>query len=160
MAGIRWSILRGLQLSRGRRVCLILLTLVRRPSLVKRLWVPSIRPLLLLSILCTILALSTRVAIGRTVLFTIRVPESVFQALAIFRASGRLFWPVHYMIISAGIAGVMMVFSRLWAVRLVLGLALVAQIADLSPLRSSVAAYAREAFQILSYLPIGSMFRS
>ena len=43
-----------------------------------------------------IIALSPRVTIGSTVLFEIPVPDPVFEAWSLFRASGRFLWPVMY----------------------------------------------------------------
>lgn len=125
---------------------LLLAALIRRFSLVKNLWGRPLLPLLLLSILCTLLALSVKVTVARIVLFTVPVPPFVFNALSSFRSSGRLFWPTHYMLILAAIAGAIHVFPQRWAMRLVLGLALIIQIVDVMPLRNAVAAQAQHRF--------------
>jgi hypothetical protein len=120
-------------------IFLILISLMRCPLLFTRIWSRPVLPLLLMSILCTLLALSIKVTVGQSVLVTIPVPNEVFHALSIFRSSGRLFWPVHYLLILAAIVGTMIAFPSSAATRLVLAVALLIQIADLMPLRNAVA---------------------
>ncbi len=59
---------------------------------------------------------------------------------------GAIVLACHYMITLAGIAGIMKVLSRPWTIRLILGIALLAQISDLLPLRNAVAATSRATF--------------
>ncbi|GGF48420.1 hypothetical protein GCM10011611_63540 [Aliidongia dinghuensis] len=124
-------------------VGLLLIGLARRPGLALQLWSPALRPLFLISALCTLLALSVKITAGTIVVWTIPVPDKVFHALASFRASGRLFWPAHYAIILAAIGVTTVAVRSRWALRLCLGLALIIQVVDLMPLRHSVHAAAK-----------------
>lgn len=55
--------------------------------------------LLFLISCCILLALSPTVSIGERILFVIPWPAGIIKFLSIFRASGRLIWPVYYLII-------------------------------------------------------------
>ncbi len=122
---------------------LLFVALARHPALVLRMWSKPLRPLLFTSIICTVLALSVKVTLADSVLGTIPVPSAVFQALASFRASGRLFWPVHYLLILAAIVGPLMTCPRRQVVSFLLCLALVTQMADLMSLRQAISAQAQ-----------------
>jgi hypothetical protein len=121
-----------------------LITVARRPDLVKWIWSKPLRPLLVLSLLFTLLALSLKVTLGQTVLFTVPAPPFVLKLFATFRSSGRLFWPVHYLLTLAAIVGIISAIPARKTRRLVLASALILQYFDLLPVRAQVAASARK----------------
>jgi hypothetical protein len=57
-----------------------------------------VAPLLFVCICLTVFAISNRIAIGRHELLAYSIPSSLQDAAGAFRASGRMFWPVYYMI--------------------------------------------------------------
>jgi len=76
----------------------------------------------------TIFAVSNKVGFG-LLGFKYPLPDQVLQAANIFRASGRMFWPVFYTILFATIFLVVRVYEKRTAA-LLLGLALLIQIVD------------------------------
>jgi hypothetical protein len=69
----------------------------RRLPLASRVW-----PVVLVSVLCALYALSPRVTMGSDVVVDWTSPA--IDRVAFFRASGRFFWPMTYLLLSAGIA--------------------------------------------------------
>jgi hypothetical protein len=63
-----------------------------------------ILPLFLVGLVLSVIAISTNVTIANVVLFEINLPYAIQGALGIIRSSGRMFWPVSYMLILAGFA--------------------------------------------------------
>ncbi len=124
-----------------------LVCLARRPAMVAKLWEPPLRPLLFASILLAILALSARITLGQTVLFSLPLPLPILNLLAIFRSSGRFFWPVHYLLVLGAIMGTVLAFPDLRARRAVLAVMLLLQYADTFALRSAVAQQSRTTWQ-------------
>ncbi|HEX3431019.1 MAG TPA: DUF6311 domain-containing protein [Rhizomicrobium sp.] len=123
---------------------LLIIVLARKPELLRELWSPSLRPLVIVSAVFTVLALSLKVTFADHVLFTVPAPEFVFKALAALRSSGRLFWPVHYLIVVAAIAGIVIsIRSATWQ-RVVLSAALLLQYSDVFAVRNGVAIAAQE----------------
>jgi len=94
-------------------------------SIKKHLWLFS--TLLLL----TLFALSNVIAIGSVELI-LYIPPTLQKALNIFRASGRMFWPVYYMILFASIYIVINSYKKRYVAPILI-LTLIAQIADTSP---------------------------
>ena len=88
-----------------------------------RLW-----PLMVISLVCAIYALSSRVAFGNHVLFDYTTPD--LNRYAFFRASGRFFWPMGYFVLASAIA---LVVTRLSARSslAVMSLACIVQLVDL-----------------------------
>ncbi len=121
-------------------ITLSVIVVARRPRILSRMADPSILPLAIMGLLLTILALSTKVTVGQQVVAVIPAPEAVVRALASFRASGRLFWPVHYLVILFAVAGACAAFPRPWTARALLLGALGLQILDTVPLRAAVSA--------------------
>ncbi len=122
---------------------LLMVSVARGPRLLRELWSVSIRPLTVVCIICTLLAVSLKVTFTDHVLFTIPAPKFVFDLLSAFRSSGRLFWPVHYLLILAGIVGIVMTVPSALARRLVLAFALLVQLCDVQAVRGGVAAAAQ-----------------
>jgi hypothetical protein len=118
---------------------LLVIALARKPDVLRRLWSPALMPLVIASAVFTLLALSLKVTLGTHVLFTIPAPHAIFYWLAALRSSGRLFWPVHYLLILGAITGVIVSIGSLTWQRLVLAAALLLQYGDLLPLRTDVA---------------------
>lgn len=115
------------------------ISLVRYRTSIWKLWAPSLRPLVIVSMLLTLLALSVRLTAGQTVLFIFPVPLRLFQMLAVFRSSGRLFWPVWYLLMIGAIVGGALTIPGRWSRRAVLTTALGLQIIDLLPLGAALA---------------------
>jgi hypothetical protein len=61
--------------------------------------------LVLCCLVLTVLALSNVVTLGSHQLFTVVMTPAIEGALNVFRASGRLFWPVYYMLLLAAMRG-------------------------------------------------------
>lgn len=73
-------------------VCLLVPDLPVKP-LLQRYW-----PLLGVVLLFWLMALSNKIMVGDLHLVTIPLPKKIYQALAVFRASGRLGWPLFYLL--------------------------------------------------------------
>jgi hypothetical protein len=78
----------------------------RRSAVARRVW-----PVVLVCVLCALYAVSPRVTMGSVVLVDWTSPA--IDQVAFFRASGRFFWPMTYLLLTAGIA---VVVSRFRAV--------------------------------------------
>jgi hypothetical protein len=117
-------------------ILLLLVGLTKQPAIVRELGSRRVLPILAVSLLCSALAASPTVTLGSTVLLKLKLPWSLEQPLTAFRASGRLFWPVHYLLLLTAI----MLTYRLWRKQygiVLLSLALVLQLFDLQQLRRS-----------------------
>jgi hypothetical protein len=87
-------------------------------------------PLLLVAVALAIFALSHRVAFGSIELFELPLPEQLEKFLTTFRSSGRMFWPLGYLLVF----GLLVLLSRQLRNTLALivaCLALLLQLADL-----------------------------
>lgn len=107
--------------------------------------------LVLCCLALTVLALSTTITLGSHVLFTLPVPAVIDRGLNIFRASGRMFWPVYYLLLLFSVRGAMQLSAPLCTRLLVLVLAL--QLVDLRPFlltmrRASAARIANDHFPV------------
>lgn len=100
----------------------------------------EIAPIGALCIAFTLLALSTKVTVGSHVLFDLDPRERLTPYLAVFRASGRLFWVPYYLITAGAVVALFRVFPKRAAAILALGV-LILQFADEAPLRASVRRY-------------------
>ncbi|MDD3220931.1 MAG: DUF6311 domain-containing protein [Lachnospiraceae bacterium] len=80
-----------------------------------------------------ILAWSPKIVFGTKVIFEIEYPDFIIKLLSIFRASGRFIWCVGYILM---IFSIMIVcrYLKPIAAGIIIGLALMAQIADMQPL--------------------------
>ena len=70
------------------------------------------RPYFLIAILFSLVALTNKVSFANNLLFEIELPKYVYGMLSIVRASGRLFWPVYYLIFLASILMIYNKFSK------------------------------------------------
>ena len=89
----------------------------------------------------TLFALSNTIYLGPLQLLHISLPEKAMQLAAIFRSTGRFFWPVMYSIAALAIAAPVAFYGRYGA--LLLCLAAPLQWIDSTPLRSALAASTR-----------------
>lgn len=80
----------------------------------------------------TIYSLSNVVTLNDKILFSYNLPKIILKFCGIFRASGRFFWPVYYMIFIYVLFYVVRKFSTRKACMLLITI-LIFQIADLSP---------------------------
>jgi len=94
-------------------------------------------PLLMLSLVLTILAISPMISFGEVKFWEIQIPGWLEKLLLIVRSSGRLFWPVNYILLLGIIILCLKVFRENTAT-LILAIALVLQIADFYPWYSNV----------------------
>jgi hypothetical protein len=115
-------------------IVLLLLGLARQPAVVRELGSRRLLPIFAVSLLCSALAASPTVTLGPIVLLNLKLPWSVEQLLMTFRASGRLFWPVHYLLILTAIVLTYQVWWKRYGIVL-LSLALVLQLFDVQQLR-------------------------
>lgn len=119
-------------------IFLLGVVLVVRPKLLRVPWSPALRPLLIVSAILSLLALSIEVCFGRRVLFTVPLPAQLVNMLSAFRACGRLFWPVYYLLFVAAFAGICASIPARMARGGLLVFALVLQYFDVLPLRDGV----------------------
>jgi hypothetical protein len=120
-------------------ISLGLICLIRSPGLVAKLWTPALRPLVFVSVLLTLVALSLRFSLGPYVLSAVPLPQELDHLFAIFRSGGRFFWPVHYLLTLGAIVGVVAAMRRSGTRRAMLAGALLLQFMDILPVRNSVA---------------------
>tara|TARA_B100000787_G_C16188899_1_gene296262 strand:- start:546 stop:2633 length:2088 start_codon:yes stop_codon:yes gene_type:complete len=84
------------------------------------------------SLLFLILAVSNKVYLGDKLIFNIEINKYAYGILGIIRTSGRLIWPVYYLIFLTGIIFIYKRFSKNVSIT-ILSLLLFIQIVDLSP---------------------------
>lgn len=93
-------------------------------------------PIILLSLFLFILSLSPTVYFGNHLILQYEVPQTVAKMWEIFRSSGRLFWPVFYIISIATIVFSYRALKQGPIACIIICLAVFGQIYDLSPHRS------------------------
>jgi hypothetical protein len=96
---------------------------------------PDIFPLLMVGLISTLIAASTKITLGSFTIASIPLPEKVEQLAQMLRASGRLFWPAYYLLIIAAFASLTKIRRPIREIILVIGLLI--QILDLMPLMAS-----------------------
>ncbi|MCX6778932.1 MAG: DUF6311 domain-containing protein [Candidatus Magasanikbacteria bacterium] len=94
-------------------------------SVLKRFW-----PFLLVSVFLTILALSNKVYFNAHLIFSYPLPKFIENIFSITRSSGRMFWPVYYLLVFAALFP--LCFLKRSVAIIVICLALIFQLADLS----------------------------
>jgi hypothetical protein len=110
-------------------MALLAVSLVRRPRALRALASPRGLPLVALALICTAAALSSTITLGSHVLLRIPLPGPLAFAAETFRASGRLFWPVHYLLLLAALVLTYRRWRPPWREVLV-AVALAVQVAD------------------------------
>ena len=83
-------------------------------------------------------AVTNRVFVLKWLVLDVPLPNPIMQIAALFRSSGRFFWPVGYMLVALAIAVALRRFRPRTAA-LALSLAAVVQLVDVMPLRRAVA---------------------
>lgn len=83
-------------------IAVVLFTL--RPANLAPLLRPRLLPLVLVVAGLALFSLSHRVALGSIELFELPLPKELVDVLTIFRSSGRMFWPLGYLIVFALLA--------------------------------------------------------
>lgn len=100
----------------------------------KRRWVSIGISVFIGGIVFTFLALSPTATFGSSVLYQITYPDVIYQALSVFRSTGRLIWPVYYGLMAATLLGLVYLMQRKRAViGMILAGICILQIYDLSP---------------------------
>lgn len=120
-------------------IILGVICVARDPSLVARLWRPELRPLVVASFIFVLLALSTEVTLGQVVVAKVPLPGPAIRLLAIFRSSGRFFWPVHELLTLGALIGTVLTIQTRWPSRIVLAAFLLLQVFDVLPVMQLVA---------------------
>jgi hypothetical protein len=114
-------------------------SLLHRPSLFFESFSARTAGLWTVVVCSTVLAVSTKPFFGAHQLFSIHLPLWVEQGLSAFRASGRLFWPSVYIIITWSVAASAVAFKRRTAA--VLSILLLIQFSDLEGLYRNIRRY-------------------
>ena len=97
----------------------------------KKIIKTKLRPYLLISILFTIIALTNNISFSNISLIELELPKYIYGPLSLVRASGRLFWPVYYLIFIASIFVIYRRFSEKISIS-ILSLLFFIQIIDIS----------------------------
>ncbi len=118
-------------------ILLLLTNLVYIRKSFRQIFSPSLLPITIVGILFFLFSLSTEITLGPFTLIAIGVPDFALNFLNVFRASGRMFWPAHYLIL-VGLLGVTFKYWHQWKTYIILFLVVCIQFVDLSPLRSDV----------------------
>jgi hypothetical protein len=95
-------------------------------------------PLLVLCVLLTAFAISTNVMVGEKTVISIN--HRVLNVFSVFRATGRFFWPVYYLIFFSTLVFLSRRVSRKW-LTVILLVALILQIVDISKMFNMAASY-------------------
>ena len=109
-------------------------------SRLRQLTAAEIVPLAVGCLALTALAASTKVSAGSLLIADLDPHETLTKYLAVFRASGRLFWMPYYVILTAILAAAFILWRSRKAAVLV-AVALLVQFADTVPLRRAVRTY-------------------
>jgi hypothetical protein len=86
---------------------------------------------IIISVIFFLLALSNKISLGNIEIINIELNKYLLGILSIFRASGRLFWPVYYLLIIFSIYSIYQNFEKKIIIRIILIL-LSIQIIDIS----------------------------
>jgi Family of unknown function (DUF6311) len=123
---------------------MLMLAIMVLPSLsrrrLRRLTPPAVVPLAVACLALTALAVSTKVTAGSVLIADVDPHETLTKYLAVFRASGRLFWVPYYVILTAVLASAFTLWRPKKAAILV-SMALLVQFADTIPLRQAVRSF-------------------
>lgn len=90
-------------------------------------------PLVIISLIFLLLALSNKVTLAEHIIFHIKIPDFFSKYLNILQASGRFFWPVTYILIVAATA-ILVKYNRIKRATIYILIALVIQFIELWPL--------------------------
>ena len=88
--------------------------------------------IVILTIIFSLLALTNKIYLSENLLLSFELNKYIYGILGIIRASGRMIWPVYYLIFFTGIIFIFRNFNNHKG-KLILSLLLIIQIIDLSP---------------------------
>ena len=88
--------------------------------------------IIILIIIFALLALTNKIYLSENLLLSFELNKYIYGILGIIRASGRMIWPVYYLIFFTGIIFIFRNFNNNKG-KLTLSLLLIIQIIDLSP---------------------------
>ena len=111
---------------------LLLLALAIKPAMRPPWDKRRMLPLVLCCVVLTLMALSTRLTVGRWIVLDVDPWQHLTRFLAPLRASDRLFWLPYYAMVMAVLAGVFRVLRKAPG-NLLLAVVLVVQLADIAP---------------------------
>lgn len=130
----------------------IMLLLPFPRSRVRRLTAAEVVPLAVGCLALTALAVSTRVSAGSVLVADLDPHDTLTRYLAVFRASGRLFWVPYYVILTAVLATAFILWPPRKAAVLI-SVAFVVQFADTLPLRWGVRAQVSQSHPLPFHSP-------
>jgi hypothetical protein len=137
----------------------LMLTVMLLPSLwhirLRRLTAGALVPLAVACLTLTALAVSTKVTAGSVLIADLDPDERLTKYLAVFRASGRLFWVPYYVILTAVLAAAFTLWQPRKAAVLV-AVALLVQFADTVPLRRAVRSFVGASHPLPFHSPLWS----
>lgn len=90
-------------------------------------------PLAIVCVLLTVFAVSNVVTANGATLAVLPMPNRVLQLCSVFRSSGRMFWPVYYLLMLASCLFVSRLFCRRRLSLAAVGVMALVQLTDLSP---------------------------
>jgi Family of unknown function (DUF6311) len=126
---------------------LLVIGFLRRPAAIRWLGDRRLWPLVVMSVGLTAMAVSAVASLDATTLFEVRLAGPFASVAHGLRASGRLFWPVYYLLYLAGLAVVF--WNWQGAARVAILIAAVGlQAADLATLRSEVRSVVNNRFPL------------
>jgi len=97
----------------------------------------SILPLIILSVLYTLFAITNVVSLNDKVLFTVPIPKFIRSIGEIFRASGRFFWLPYYLLLTLLFVSISRAAINYWLKAALFVCILLIQFYDIRPLLSS-----------------------
>ncbi len=93
-------------------------------------WIKKNYCVIIICIMLTLFALSNRIVIGNCVLIDIMLPTRIKSLCSVLRASGRMFWPVYYLIV-IGVLKLAFEDKLKWRGVILIGLITIIQIKDI-----------------------------
>lgn len=89
-------------------------------------------PILLLTVVCFLIAISNKIHLFNNLILEIEIPKTIYGLLSLVRASGRMIWPIYYLIFIIAIIKIYQKFPKKKSF-VILILILIIQIADIYP---------------------------
>ncbi len=89
-------------------------------------------PYLFLTLLCFLISISNKVYLFNNLIFQIEIPNIIYGMLSIVRASGRIIWPIYYLVFLIAIFAIYRNFSKKKSIMILIILFII-QITDLYP---------------------------
>jgi len=130
-------------------ILLLFSNLINIKNSLKFLFTPSLLPLTITCTFLTLYAITNTITIGAFQVVSIWLPDFVIKYLSIFRATGRLFWPVYYLIV-IGILLITFQYLPRFQAYILMILVVCIQFVDLAPLRSDIRFWTNKPQQLSS----------